>query len=667
MIFCMVYILSNFENGHRAEIYVEKNIALIGADVPRKLGFEGEGIKIGVIDTGIDFNNTDLLGFGPAGKVVSGYDFVDPNEKPMDTNGHGTEVAGVIAADGNLKGVAPKAQLFAYKVSSDGQSVSSELIIKAIRQAIQDKVNVINISLGINKTNSEIDQAVNEAVRNGIVVVVAAGNNGPDLSTIGSPGRDNNAITVGASYNNITESLVSTLEVGKIQYQVIPMLGTKALSKPITTKIVFGGYGRAKDLSGLNVTNSILLEERGSNIIGEKVFFATKEYNAAQSGAKALIVFNNELGIFYGELVQPNSSNYIPRIPVISMSESDGLNMIKSLQGNMTAKLDVFYHPDFVAPFSSRGPVSPFYTKPDLVAPGVFVNSTMIGNKYNITSGTSIAAPHVTGAVALLLQKIPNLKPVEVTSLLTTTSDPVTDSYGRIVPLEVAGSGRLNLTRAFSANLIIIPHSLVFDLSFEKPYQTRSLDLKSIHGIIPLLRTEFSTENTFIRFEKSLNNDTLNVKISDTERKVGDFEGVITIFDNKTRYRVPVLIHVTNGTINTTEKDGVLTFQLDYPAKWVYAKISVIKVGDDESRFTSITPEKNSSLSVYESGEYWIDAQITTPNGVDNAYDTIIVQQPAQKTWIDFAESSGIPIKYLIIISGVLLAAVAIGIKSRPR
>ncbi|TLX70252.1 MAG: peptidase S8, partial [Thaumarchaeota archaeon] len=165
------------------------------------------------------------------------------------------------------------------------------------------------------------------------------------------------------------------------------------------------------------------------------------------SGAKALIVYNNESGIFFGKLVQKNTSSSNPTIPVISMSQSDGLAIKKALQNETIAKLDVFSHPDFIASFSSRGPVSPFYIKPDLVAPGVFVNSTLIGGKYNLTSGTSIAAPHVAGAVALLLQKDPNLKPDQVVSILSTTADPVTDAYGKNVPLNLAGSGRLNLTR----------------------------------------------------------------------------------------------------------------------------------------------------------------------------------------------------------------------------
>src|SRR5574342_859468 len=125
-----------------------------------------------------------------------------------------------------------------------------------------------------------------------------------------------------------------------------------------------------------------------------------------------------------------SSANYKPRITALSMSRDDGLTLKARLQNETIANINVFYHPDFVTPFSSRGPVSPFYIKPDIVAPGVFVNSTSIGNRYNLTSGTSFAAPHVSGAVAILLQKNPDLKPSEIASLLSTTSEPVSDPYG---------------------------------------------------------------------------------------------------------------------------------------------------------------------------------------------------------------------------------------------
>ena len=80
-------------------------------------------------------------------------------------------------------------------------------------------------------------------------------------------------------------------------------------------------------------------------------------------------------------------------------------SLSKILQGYTEGTLDVFYHPDFVAFFSSRGPVSPFYMKPDIVAPGAFINTTNSGGNYKIVSGTSFAAPHVAGIAALVLQK----------------------------------------------------------------------------------------------------------------------------------------------------------------------------------------------------------------------------------------------------------------------
>jgi minor extracellular serine protease Vpr len=665
VVLSVTLVLSNFQSKEFGQVYLDKSVPLIGADLPRSKGFEGNGIKIAIIDTGIDYNHHDLFGFGPNGKVIGGYDFVDNDEQPIDTNGHGTEVAGIIAADGNLKGVAPKAKLLAYRVSATGESVSSEFIVDAIHRAIKERVDIINISLGVNKTNEELDRAVNEAVKKGITVVAAAGNSGPGIHTIGSPAESSDVITVGASYNNITSSIVSTLEIGKKQYEVIPMRGTAPLSEPIVGKIVFGGYGRSSDLTNVNAKNSILLVERGSDIKDQKVFFSEKEYNAAQIGAKAIIVYNNEPGLFFGELVHPDPSvNYKPRIPALSMSKDDGLALKAILQNETIANVNVFYHPDFVTPFSSRGPVSPFYIKPDIVAPGVFVNSTSIGNRYNLTSGTSFAAPHVAGAAAILLQKNPDLEPSEIASLLSTTADPVSNPYGDIFPVEIAGSGRINLTRAFSADLVIVPHNLVFNLSLENPTDTKSLHLKNLQGKTTP-KIEILSEEKSIKFEHFIENNLLHIKTTITEQRLGDFEGILTIDDGKTLYRVPILIHINKGTINTIQKDGLLSFNLLYPENWTYAKISLVNKETKKTLVTSLTPMKNASLKVYDTGEYLVEAQITTNNTIDNSYETIIVNVPSEKTGLELFENSNIPLKQILIISGILLTSVVIGLKIR--
>ena len=118
---------------------------------------------------------------------------------------------------------------------------------------MRDEADIINISLGVNRTNSKIDNAVNHALDNGIFVVTAAGNDGPKLETIGSPGRNFESVTVGATYNNMTSSLIATLEIDEKQYTVIPMVGSSKTDKPITGKIIFGGHGKINDLKDVNV------------------------------------------------------------------------------------------------------------------------------------------------------------------------------------------------------------------------------------------------------------------------------------------------------------------------------------------------------------------------------------------------------------------------------
>ncbi|MDR3782353.1 MAG: S8 family serine peptidase, partial [Candidatus Nitrosotalea sp.] len=384
-------------------------------------------------------------------------------------------------------------------------------------------------------------------------------------------------------------------------------------------------------------------------------------------GAIGLVVFNNKNGIFFGELIGPNSTrDYHPRIPVISISGEDGLELKSILNNNIVGRFNIFYHPDFVAPFSSRGPVSVFYVKPDLVAPGVFVNTTTLGGKYNVTSGTSIAAPHVTGAVAILLQKYPNLDPSSIASLIITTTDPVTDAYGNTLPIEVAGSGRLNVTRAESANLIIMPHSLVFNLSYDHPNETKTLKLRSINdSAIPKLKVRFSSSESSLAFNYAVNNNTINAQITDNTKKTGNYDGFIIVDDSKTLYRIPVLIHLTKGTLEVNQKNGQINFSIDYPEKWSYAKISLIRSGSHDVKTTAITPNNIRTLSVHSIGEYWIQADIKVGNQTDHAYQTLMINQVSEN--IDFEDLLHIKVKQVIIISSILIIAVIVGVTVRRR
>ena len=336
------------------------------------------------------------------------------------------------------------------------------------------------------------------------------------------------------------------------------------------------------------------------------------------------------------------------------------------MSNNTIGRFNIFYHPDFVAPFSSRGPVSVFYVKPDLVSPGVFVNTTTIGGKYNATSGTSIAAPHVTGAVAILLQKYPNLDPSSVASLITTTTDPVTDAYGNTLPIEVAGSGRLNITRAESANMIISPHSLVFNLSYDHHTETKPLKLRSINGIsIPKLKVQFSSRESNLAFNYTINNNTINAHITDNSKKIGNFEGFIIIDDSKTLYRIPVLIHLTKGTLDINQNNGQINFSIDYPEKWSYAKISLIKAGSHDVKTTAITPNNTETLSVHNIGEYWIQADIKTGNQTDHTYQMLTVNRVSEN--IDIEDILHIHLKQVIIISAILIIAVLVSLAVRRK
>lgn len=637
------------------ETQLDKSSKYVGVQYPRSLGYDGSGIRIAVIDTGVDYNHPDLFGFGSGGKVVGGFDFVENDDSPIDTNGHGTEVAGIIAADGGLKGIVPKAKILSYRVSATGNSVSSDLIVKAIQRAVQDGADIINISLGVNRTNDRIDDAIDDAVQKGIVVVAAAGNSGPDLATIGSPGRDPHAITVGATYNNLTASLVATFEIDGRRIEVLPMVGTERLEAPITSEIVFGKYGREADLRNVDASGKILLVERGSDKKDELVYFSEKEKNSAAAGAKAVIVFNNGPGIFLGDLNNKiEGPDYRPTIPVVSMSGEDGLTLKAMLENKTVGTINAFYHPDFVSFFSSRGPVSPFYIKPNLVAPGVFVNTTTLFGRYNLTSGTSFAAPHVSGAAAILLQKNPSLSPQEISSIISTTADPISDTYGTRFTQEISGIGRLNITKAFDANMIIDPPYAIFDLSPFVKTQTVNIKLKTIGGSNEDILVDVNVEQNSTRFVHSIEGDILQLKATLEGQGNGQYQGMISITRGNVTYHVPVLLRVSDGSVNVSESLGRLDFAIDSQKEWSYARVSVF---DSDSRLVdsvSLIPAKAEPVFVREAGTYWVQAEVKSENETASLYNTITVSAPSpEQATLDI----GIPgqqLAIIIIVTGII-------------
>ncbi|MGE5432091.1 MAG: S8 family serine peptidase [Syntrophomonadaceae bacterium] len=191
---------------------LKESVPLIKADsLWLQYGTGGDSIVIGILDTGIDYMHPALGGgIGKGFKVIGGYDCYYGDDDPMDDNGHGTHVAGIAAADGELKGVAPKANLMAIKVLSRNAGGTESNVIKGLERAIDpnqddnpdDMIDIANLSLGgAGYPEDALSRAVNNAVKLGIICCVAAGNSGGHgtFCTISSPGTAELAITTGAS------------------------------------------------------------------------------------------------------------------------------------------------------------------------------------------------------------------------------------------------------------------------------------------------------------------------------------------------------------------------------------------------------------------------------------------------------------------------------------
>jgi subtilisin family serine protease len=157
---------------------------------------QGKGVKVAVLDTGIDSQHPDF-----SDVVVGSEDFTDSKNGVADMKGHGTHVAGIIAArrgNGGVVGVAPQAELLIGKVLRDNGLGTSKMVESGIRWAIEQKADIINVSLGSLKYSKPVHDAIKEAVKKGIFVICAAGNKGPYLDTVLYPGKLDETVAVGA-------------------------------------------------------------------------------------------------------------------------------------------------------------------------------------------------------------------------------------------------------------------------------------------------------------------------------------------------------------------------------------------------------------------------------------------------------------------------------------
>lgn len=195
----------------------------------------GAGVKVGIIDTGIDYKNPALGGgFGPGFKVAGGYDFENNDNDPMDDNGHGTGVSGIIAADGELIGIAPKATIYAYKVSNEFGWGCTNNIFSAIERCVDpnqdldftDHVDIINMSIGdyfpLEQQLNILSDIYKVIVSLNMIVCLAAGNIGPDYFIFNQFSVSEDVLSVGSCNSDNKISSFSSRNFGNNNYGIKP-------------------------------------------------------------------------------------------------------------------------------------------------------------------------------------------------------------------------------------------------------------------------------------------------------------------------------------------------------------------------------------------------------------------------------------------------------------
>lgn len=179
------------------------NISRIGATWVHSMGNTGKGIKIGILDTGIDYNHEDLKN-----NYKGGYSFIENDPDPIDRNGHGTHVAGIIAAEDNdlgVLGVAPQAYLYSVRILTFDSTGSTSNIISGLEWSVDNSMQIINMSLGSDDDSISVGRAINSTYNAGILIVAAAGNSGNvegSGDNIDYPSRYDSVVSVGATDKN---------------------------------------------------------------------------------------------------------------------------------------------------------------------------------------------------------------------------------------------------------------------------------------------------------------------------------------------------------------------------------------------------------------------------------------------------------------------------------
>jgi subtilisin family serine protease len=486
----------------------------------------GQGVKVAILDTGIDITHPCFSDAGyPSAtkigdpsltnnKVIAAKVFYNKAKSrglsAEALQSHGTHVAGTAAcnfdtpapvngvATYNMSGVAPRALLGNYNIfPGDVDNARSEDILNALDAAYEDGFDIANMSLGGNAHGIQdlVTIAVDNLDQANMVVAVAAGNAGPGLFTVESPGSAARALTAGAS--TVGHLLAAPVTVGGSTYPARPGdFATVAADLTAPLAVVTGPIGGLGDacaaLPAGSLTGRIALVSRGN------CFFTVKVRNTQAAGAAAVLIANNAFGdpIVMGGDGTPDQ----PTLPAYMVSRDDG-QTLKGFNGASTtigAALVYFQTPnsDIMADFSGQGPTDvDFRVKPDVVAPGANVISSFPHQFcasppcFEFLDGTSMATPHLAGSAAVVRQQHPTWSAADVRSAIVNTADRgVLKSFNGNGALSndvnVNGSGRENLLAAVNARVALDPVSVSFGAVPSGSGQVKTFDvtLRNVSG-----------------------------------------------------------------------------------------------------------------------------------------------------------------------------------------
>lgn len=539
---------------------------------------KGDGVRVAIIDSGIDVTHpcfddagyVDVPKDGPPGltnnKVIVAKVFavVTRGRTPEDRVGHGTSVAATVACNEHttaavgavsipyaVSGVAPRALLGNYNIIG----ARSEDLVNALEEAIEDGMDVANMSLGWPQSGIQdlTSISVDNADRAGMVVSVAAGNSGPGTSTVLSPGRASRALTAGAS--SVGHFIATPVRSGPLTKPAVvgefPTVGSDRTA-PLGVVLPPVGHAGAASPSGLsdacNPLSTASLSGRVALISRGQCSFSTKIRNAQDAGAIAALVVNNVGGDPFA--MRPGGIVNEPTIPAYMVSLADGMELIPNDGAAVTISASKAYfetaNSNLVAGFSSVGPTDvDLRIKPDVVAPGVNVLTARPASRcsappcWAFTNGTSFAAPHLAGVAAVVRGQHPTWSPTEVRSAIVNTADQdvlKTSSGGALATnVQLIGAGRANALSATNANVALDPVSVSFGAvpSGSGQSHSRTVTLTALSGPTAAAATVTSPSGPpGVKWEASLRGDTINVAMSADKGIVnGGRQAILRVWD----------------------------------------------------------------------------------------------------------------------------------------